>query len=272
MDSKLGAIEHNVNRMQDFARQAREKSVDLLVFPELCVTGYALGRIDHDTALSVHSAALQPLLEASHHLAIAFGFQEGDNLRTYNSVAFCEAGRVVHVHRKLYLPTYGTFEERKHFAPGQDVRAFSSALGPMAMLVCYDAWQPVAPFLAVQDGAKTLLLPACSAERGDLSEIDPIDYWQNIIRFHARMGESFVVFVNRVGLEDGVNFFGRSTILDPAGEVVAEAPAYEEALITADIDFDQVRRMRRRTPLVKEARLAMLRRQLERLAQAGGDL
>jgi predicted amidohydrolase len=231
IDCKLGAIEHNVSHMLNMVAQARERAVDLLVFPELSVTGYALGCIDHDTALSPEAPALQPLLKASGQMVIVFGFHEDGGLRSYNSAACFAAGQVMHVHRKLYLPNYSTFEERKHFSPGQTMRAFATDLGSMAMLICYDAWQSVLPFLAVQDGAKMLLIPTNSAESGALGGVDTADYWQNIARFHARIGECFVVFVNRVGRENDAHFFGRSHIVDPTGEILVEAPAHLEALI-----------------------------------------
>lgn len=272
IDCLLGDIEHNLGRMSEIIGQACEQKVDLLVFPELCVTGYSVGQVSEEFALSPADPRLLALLESAGEMSIVFGFPEDGGLRTYNSAAYFEAGRLLHVHRKLYLPTYDAFEERKHFSPGQAMRAFGSELGSMAMMVCNDAWQPVLPFLAVQDGAEILLIPTNSAESRFPDDVDTVEYWRDITRFYARMFESFVVFVNRVGSDSDFEFWGRSHIVDPSGAVVAEAPASREALITADIDLREVRRWRRRVPLVKEARLALLCREFDRLAQAGGDL
>jgi predicted amidohydrolase len=102
--------------------------------------------------------------------------------------------------------------------------------------------------------------------------LDTKEYWRDITRFYARMLESYVIFVNRVGKQDTLVFWGYSHVVDPWGRVVAEGPGHEEALITVDLDLDHVRRRRREVPLVKEARLALLRKELKRLAEEGGDL
>lgn len=272
IDCRLGDIEHNLGHMRTFVRRAREQTVDLLVFPELAVTGYCLGELSEESSLAPDDERLQPLLDESGPMALAFGLHEDGGLRTYNSAAYFESGRLVHVHHKLYLPTYGAFEERKHFSPGQAVRAFQAGCCRMSMMVCNDAWQPVVPFLAAQDGAEVLLVPTNSAESRFPGDIDTVTYWYDITRFYARMFQSFVVFVNRVGNDNGFEFWGRSHIVDPFGDIVVEAPAYREDLIAADIDVSQARRCRRRLPLIREARLALLCREFDRLAQTGGDL
>lgn len=176
------------------------------------------------------------------------------------------------MHRKIYLPTYGIYEERKYYTPGHTMRAFDTRFGRVAMLICNDAWQPFLPFVAVQDGAQALLVPASSAHTLYPGVIDTKSYWRDITRFYARMLESFVIFVNRVGEEGDLTFWGHSHIIDPWGRVVVEGPDHEEALITADIDLDDARRRRREVPLVKEARLALLSKELNRLVEEGGDL
>lgn len=272
IDSVPGEIEHNLNNMRAYVNQAREQAVDLLVFPELCVSGYSLGQISEEVSLAPSDPRLQPLLKDAGDMSIAFGFHEDGGLRTYNSAAYYESGHLTHVHRKLYLPTYGAFEERKHFSPGQSMRAFNTEHGAMAMMVCNDAWQPVLPFLAVQDGAQVLLIPTNSADSRFPGSVDNVEYWRGITQFYARMFQSVVVFVNRVGSEGEFKFWGRSHIAGPSGEIVVEAPRGEPALVFADIDLQEVRRERRRVPLIKEARLAFLRREFDRLAENGGDL
>jgi predicted amidohydrolase len=176
------------------------------------------------------------------------------------------------VHRKLYLPTYGVFEERKHFAPGGSLRAFDTALGRIALLVCNDAWQPALAFLAVQDAAQMLVIPADSAAGSYPGALDTRLYWRDITRFYGRMLESYVVFVNRVGTEGELEFWGGSHVVDPYGGLAAEAPEHEETVLIADIDLALVRARRREVPLVREARLALISREVERLLGEGGDL
>jgi predicted amidohydrolase len=268
MEPALGEVEENARRAREVVHAARSEDVDLVVFPELTLTGYSLGHVSDDVARSVDDAEISGLAEAADGLACVVGFAEAGRVHTYNSAAYLEGGAVRHVHRKLYLPTYDIWEERKHFTPGGSMRSFDTDIGRVAILICSDAWQPALAVLAVQDGARMLIVPTNSTRRRP--EIE--EEWRDINRFYARMLECYVVFVNRVGEEPGLSFWGGSHVYDPWGELVAEAPTDEPALITAELDLAAVRRRRREMPLVKEARLALLSRELDRLVAEGGDL
>jgi predicted amidohydrolase len=274
IDSVLGDTEKNLRRAKEVVAEARTRSVDLTVFPELSLSGYAVGELGADVPVWAQSEAITSLAEAAGEMAVVVGFcEEGRGFQTYNSAAYLEGGMLRHLHRKLYLPNYGIYEERKHYNPGQSMRAFDTGFGRMAILICNDAWQPFLPFIAVQDGAQVLIIPADSGSYPSYAELlDTRDYWRGITRFYARMLESYVIFVNRVGRQDGIVFWGYSHVVDPWGSVVVEGPLQEEALLTADIDLANVRRRRREVPLVKEARLALLAKELNRLAEEGGDL
>lgn len=272
IDCTLGDIEANLRRAAEVVAQAAAENADLVVFPELSLTGYSVGKVSEDVSLEAVGEEIAPLLDAHRALALVVGLSEAGRLHTYNSAAYIEGGTVRHLHRKLYLPTYGAFEERKHFSPGQAMRAFETRFGPMAVLICNDLWQPMLPFLAVQDGARVLIVPANSSRTRFPGMTDMPREWRDINRFHARMLESYVIFVNRVGTEGELDFWGGSHVIDPWGECVLEAPLDEPAVLTVDIDIDNVRRRRREIPLVKEARLALLAREIERLSAAGGDL
>jgi predicted amidohydrolase len=273
IDCVLGDTDENLRKAKEVVAMARERGVDLIVFPELSLSGYALGELDDDVAIEADSKPISSLAEDAGEMAVVVGFcEEGRGFHTYNSAAYLEGGTIRHLHRKLYLPNYRIYEERKHYNPGQSMRAFDTRLGRMAILICNDAWQPFLPFIAVQDGAQVLIIPADSGSYPYPELLDTKDYWRGITRFYARMLESYVIFVNRVGKQDEIVFWGYSHVVDPWGTVVAEGPLHEEALITADIDLGDVRRRRREVPLVKEARLALLARELNRLAEEGGDL
>jgi N-carbamoylputrescine amidase len=204
---------------------------------------------------------------------VVAGFPErGAGGKVYNSAAYIDGGLVRHVHRKLYLPTYGGWEERKHFGAGSAMRAFDTRFGRAAILICNDAWQPPLAFVAVQDGAEVMVIPTNSAH-GDSRELDVREYWRDITSLYARLFECYVVFVNRVGEERGARFWGGSHVLDPRGELVCECPEDEVAVIVSpELDPAAVRERRRRLPLTREARLGLLRRELTRLIDEGGDL
>jgi predicted amidohydrolase len=273
IDCLLGDLDENLRRAKEVVAKAKVESADLVVFPELSLVGYALGEFSSEVAIEAQSEPIISLAEEAGETAVVVGFcEEGRGLHIYNSAAYLEGGSLLHVHRKLYLPNYRIYEERKHYNPGQSLRAFDTKLGRMAMLICNDAWQPFLPFIAVQDGAQMLIIPANSGLYPHPELLDTKGYWRDITRFYARMLQSYVVFVNRVGRQESLVFPGYSHVVDPWGQVVAAGPEHEEALVTVDIDLGNVRRRRREVPLVREARLALLSKELNRLAEEGGDL
>jgi predicted amidohydrolase len=257
LDSRLGDLDANKRRAQETVAEARAGGADLVVFPELQLSGYALGAVEHDTSrtAAVATAAI------ADGVAALVGFHERDGGRRYNSAAYVENGAPLHVHRKLRLVDYAPFEEGAHFAPGESMRAFDTALGRAAVLICNDAWEPFLPSLAVQDGAELLLIPAASSRAVPEAE----SYWREATRFYARVLECYVVFVNRVGVEDGFTFWGGSHVVDPLGEIVAEAPRFEESLLLVDVHLDRVAASRRELPLAGELCPDLLRAELERL-------
>ena len=136
------------------------------MFPELSLTGYSLGRVPDDVALESLDGDLAGILDDDGRTGVVVGYAEAGRLHTYNTAAYLQEGVARHLHRKLFLTTYGIFEERKHFSPGQALRAFDTPFGRMAILICNDAWQPMLPCLAVQDGARVLIVPANSSGCG----------------------------------------------------------------------------------------------------------
>jgi predicted amidohydrolase len=269
VDCVLGDIEANLRTAKTAVAQAAEQGADLVVFPELALHGYPLGTYSADP-IPAADERLRAIGEEAG-VAVVTGFREDAGLQTYNSMAYLDGRSLVHLHRKLYLPNYDIWEERKHFAPGQSCRAFSTAHGRMGILTCNDAWQPFLPFLLAQDGAEILIIPANSVDTRAPEVLDSHAYWRELLRSTARMNELWVVFVNRVGATGHLEFWGGSSIVDPAGTVIAEAPVKQEALIVADIDPRASRRRRRELPLLKDARLGLLARELKRLIDEGGD-
>jgi predicted amidohydrolase len=252
LDATLGDVEANEARVRAALADAAAAHADLVVFPELYLSGYALQHVTAETARPPeHVAALAPSGPAA-----LVGFHEP----RHSSAAYVERGAVVHVHRKLYLVHYPPFGEDALFEPGDRLRAFDTRLGRFAILVCNDAWQPFLPFLAACDGAEVLLVPACSSDVVPEAE----EVWRALTRLTARLHQCYVVFVNRVGVEPGFRFWGGSHVVSPTGEVIAEAPRLEEALLVAELDLEEVARRRRELPLLGSPRLDFLREELAR--------
>ncbi|MFJ2743541.1 nitrilase-related carbon-nitrogen hydrolase [Streptomyces sp. NPDC087440] len=270
-DCVLGDVDANLEHARDQIRQAVAQGADLVVFPELSLHGYHLGALKQDTSVEARDPRLMELSTLGADVVV--GFHEYTSMRAYNTSAYYTAGTLLHAHRKLYLPNYLAWEERKHVSPGQSLRAYDlpGGRGRAATLVCNDAWQPVLPWIAVQDGAEVVVVPANSAASLDPEAMDTGLYWDSLLAYTARMLQCWVVFVNRVGSENGASFWGGSRVVDPRGMVVAQAPKWESALVTADISVHEARRQRRAVPLVAEARLGLVAREVSRLIEEGGD-
>ncbi|MGH4033215.1 nitrilase-related carbon-nitrogen hydrolase [Actinomycetota bacterium Odt1-20B] len=270
-DCVLGEVDENIAVAEEQIGQAAAQGADLVVFPELSLHGYHLGALKRDTSVDARDPRLLDLSRLGPDVLV--GLHEHTSLRAYNTSAYYSEGQLLHAHRKLYLPNYLAWEERKHVSPGQHLRAYDlpGGHGRAATLVCNDAWQPVLPWLAVQDGAEVIVVPTNSAASLDPEAMDTGLYWDTLLSYTARMLQCWVVFVNRVGNEHGASFWGGSRVVDPRGTVVAQAPKWEPGLVTVDIDVSEARRQRRAVPLVAEARLGLVDREVRRLIDEGGD-
>jgi N-carbamoylputrescine amidase len=255
----LGDVAANRRRAQAAVVDAEAAGAGLVVFPELFLSGYAVGTVAGKTAVPAEAAAEIAVGDAT----VAVGFHERAEDATYNSVAVATSGRVLHVQRKLFPVAYPPFSEHQQYARGDELRAVDTAGGRLAVLICNDAWQPIFPSLAVLDGAEILVMPAASSTA--FEEAEP--HWRAITSFFARVLRCYVVFVNRVGSEAGLTFWGGSHIVGPSGEVVAEAPRLEEALVLGEIDVEEVRAQRAQLPLESDPRLDLVHRELGRLSR-----
>jgi len=268
--TKLGDVEANLEKHLRFIKHARAEKAELAIFPELSLTGYML----QDLVPSVAHRAVdgdpifRPLLQASKSLDIMVGFVDEDSRhRFYIATAYLSGGAVVHVHRKLYLPTYALFDEGRFFTRGDTVRAFDTRFGRMGMLICEDFWHASPPYLLWLDGADVLLLGSASPGRG-LNAHDRLEsarWVEGVNQSYANLFTSFVLHSNRVGYEDGMNFWGGATIFDPAGQTVAHGPYFEEAVVTGTVDLGQLRRVRARLPLLRDERTSLVQTEMARI-------
>ena len=178
---------------------------------------------------------------------------------------------MLHVHHKAYLPTYGLFDEGRFFAWGDSIQAFDTRFGRVGMLICEDFWHASPPYLLWLDGADLFLFSSASPGRGlgKKPVLDSARWVEDINRAYAGQFTAFVVHANRTGFEDGLNFWGGSTIYDPNGELIAKGPYHAETLLMAEIDLNQLHRTRARLPLLRDERSALTLRELERILGNG---
>jgi len=269
INTKLGDVNANLEKHLTLAKEAAQSGADLLIFPELSLTGYVLQDIAADVARPASTAdpVFKPLLDASRSLDLLVGFVEVDTrYRFYISAAYLSGGEIVHVHRKVHLPTYGIFDESRYFAAGDSFKAFDTRFGRVGALICEDFWHVSSPYLLWMDGADLFYLTSASPGRGITDEILGSAQWvQDINRAYAGLFTSFFAHSNRVGFEDGLNFFGGSTVYDPDGRQIARAAYNDEALTLCEIDLAQLRRTRTRLPLLRDENPEMVQKELKRI-------
>jgi len=267
----LGDLEANLRMHLATARRAAAAGARLVVFPELSLTGYRLQDLVPEVALRLdRPGRLAPLLRLSRRIGIVAGLvEESEGHRYYNTALHLEGGRIVHAHRKVYLPTYGMFEEGRYLAAGDSFAAYRSGAGRMGMLVCEDAWHPASALLLAQDGADIVLVLANGPTQAVGGAGGPRNHetWRDLIRVTAQMQTVFVALVNRVGVEDGIGFFGASMVVDPLGQTISQAPTLREQLVFADLDRAALRRARTYYPLLRDERLSVLAREIDRLTR-----
>jgi len=267
---RLGDIEANLDLHLETIDLAADQGVELLVFPELSLTGYRL----RDIAFSVARQATRQdpvfarLLDASRTMDLVVGFVESNaRQKFFISAAYLAGGKVTHIHRKVYLPTYGMFDEGRYFAWGDAIRAFDTRFGRVGMLICEDFWHMSAPYTLWLDGADLMIFSSASPGRGVATEqkLGSARWVEHINQAYASLFTSFVIHTNRTGFEDGVSFWGGATIYNPEGNQIVQGPYYEEALVTAKIDLNEIRRARIRLPLLRDERVGLTMRELHRI-------
>ncbi len=252
----LGDVAANLALYEQAIARAKNENVELLIFPELSLTGYHLRDMVATVALRQDAPEFIQLRELSTSVACLVGLvEESSDFCFYNAAVYLSGGDIRHVHRKVYLPTYGMFDEQRYFARGDSVRAFDTPYGRAAALVCEDMWHPSTVYIAALDQALMLICPSSSPLRGiaDKRQQDEnARYWESLNRVYAETFGVFVIYANRVGFEDGVGFWGGSEVIDPFGQCIAKGRYYEEDFVTADISLDAVRRKRVAAPLLRD--------------------
>lgn len=273
IDVRVGDIEYNLKRHLDYAERAKAENARVIIFPELSLTGYSLRDIVHevpDTSYQDHPL-FKKILELSHDIHIvAGGVEESADYRIHNSVFLFSGGSTRTVHRKIYLPTYGMFEENRYFLPGNSVRSFNISAFKWGALVCEDLWHISLPYLLAQDGAEVIVGISASPTRlgGEAADEPAVaDVNMEHHKTYARLLSCYIIFCNRVGFEDGISFWGGSTVIDPGGRIIGRAPYFDDAIIYADISSEEIRRARRESRHALDERPEFVLKELERMTR-----
>ena len=274
----LGVLDDNLARHRELLAQAREAGAGLVVFPELGLTGYQLQDLAAEVAMRKDDPRLLDLAAETHGLSAVLSFvEEADDHRLFIAAALLEDGEVRFVHRKLFLPTYGLFDERRFFAAGDRLRVVDSRLGvKLGIAICEDFWHLGVPETLALDGAQILINVSSSPGR-DLAAVNEVGLgtavsWRTLMRIYAQLTTSFVVFCNRVGMDETISFWGGSEVIGPSGNAIFTAPLFDEGLYTVDVELGDVRRERIGLPLLRDERPELHLRELRRILAHRTDL
>lgn len=265
----LGNLEKNFEIHKDLINQAKQDSVDLLIFPELSLTGYTLKDLIHEVAIIPdNNPYMDEFKKLSQEMALVIGFvEEKDNGLIFNSAAYFAEGKLLHIHRKVFLPNYGMFEEAKFFAQGKNFNTFVSPFGKTGMMICYDFLHYSASYLLFCGGADMIITISSAPGRGYAEEqtYATSHMWELMGETISRFSQAFVIYCNRVGFEDGKAFAGGSFIYNPAGELINKASYTDETLMVQKIDLEAVKAMRKIWPYQRDNKPEVILQALKRI-------
>jgi len=254
-------VDANLERIVEALGAAHEAGAALVCFPEASLTGYFLmGGVEEVAAPAgfVYAELLRRFSVAcpGKTIEVSLGFYERDAGAIYNSALHARLGPddassgLLHVHRKVFLPSYGVFDEDRYVTRGRSVRCYESSVGTVATLICEDAWHSITAAIAAVRGAQVILIPSASPGRGLDGEVPRnVRRWEDICSWIAEEHGCFVVRTDLVGFEGGKGFAGCSTVHRPDGELISRAPLLEERMVRTDISMDEVASARLRLPL-----------------------
>ena len=273
MRPRKGAYQENLGRLGAVFRAAAvaPEPPELIVAPETALTGYFLEGGVRDLAVTAdqlfHDLSCQHRDAKAPPLDVALGFYEVHQNRLFNAGLYASLGGpdagVRHVHRKVFLPTYGVFDEERFVEAGRSVQSFDTRWGRAAILICEDVWHSFTPMLAALSGAQLIIVPSASPARGVYSTEDApgrpasLARWSRLAQDIAGEHGVYVALAQLVGFEGGKAFPGGSIVASPRGDLLAEAPLFEEALLTATLDFEEITRARTDLPLLADLEMRL---------------
>ncbi|MBV8425473.1 MAG: beta-ureidopropionase [Candidatus Eremiobacteraeota bacterium] len=259
---RKGDREANVADLIDAFKQLQDDPPDLIALPEAALTGYFLEGGVYELAES--SAAFARRLGAAWkaagargHVDAVSGFFENDSGTYYNSALYARLepsgkAEITHVHRKLFLPTYGVFDEERFHSRGKRLEAFPTRFGRAAIMICEDAWHGIVPTIAAVKGARIFLIPSASPGRGiaGAGELESITRWRALLQNYASEHGVFIIYAGLAGFEGGKGMTGSSQIINPRGDVVVAAGPLEACIVRAEIDLAEIEIARAGLPLL----------------------
>lgn len=271
----LGDVKKNLDLHLRYFEKARKKKVDLLIFPELSLTGYTLKDLVEDVAISPEDNSIfDQLIAESRDVSTVLGFvEEKEKGLFFNSSAFLSKGKILHIHRKVFLPTFGIFEEAKFFAQGKNFHTFPTPYGNTGMMICRDFLNYGAGYLLFAGGSEIMIIISAAPGRGIAGgeAYETSRMWESMGETISRFSTSFLIYCNRVGFEDGKHFAGGSFIFDPLGQLVSIASYLDEDFLVQEINLDFIREARKKWPYKRDDKPEVILEALKRIVRKYED-
>lgn len=271
----LGDVARNFDLHLQGVERARKEKADLILFPELSLTGYLLKDLVESVAIVPGSdRRFRELCILSREVGIVFGFvEEKERGLFFNSAALLAGGETLDIHRKIFLPTYGMFEEGKFFGLGKDYRAVKTPWGRAGLLICREFLSYGAHYVLLAQGTDLVLSISAAPGRGfsDAEDFATARMWEVMGEAMSYTSGCFVAYCNRSGFEDGIAYGGGSFVFSPFGRRLAKAKPVEEDFLVVDIDLEDLRRARKAMPFLRDDRPEIILHALKRAVDRHED-
>jgi len=252
ISSKRENKKENLRKIEEFTIRAKEQAADLVIFPELSLTGYVVRDQIYELAETIPGPSTKRIedLAKKTGMHIIFGMpelSEKTKATIFNTAVFVGPKGVIGKYRKMYLPTHSVFEEKRYFRPGYQTAAFDTELGNIGLCICYDLFFPEVCRLTRLKGAELIVsISASPAVRRS--------YFEILTAARALENTTFLAYVNLVGVEDGLQFWGGSRLVSPTGDVLAKAKNDEEAFVICEVDYSDIRPVETFIPTLRDLR------------------
>jgi predicted amidohydrolase len=266
ISSKRGNKEENIRKIEKITKKAKAQSADLVIFPELSLTGYVIRDQIYELAETIPGPSTQRIEEVTRKtgMHIVFGMPEQSEktkATLFNTAVFVGPEGFIGKYRKMYLPTHSVFEEKRYFRPGYQTAAFDTALGKIGLCICYDLFFPEVTRLTRLKGAQLIVtISASPAVRRS--------YFEILTAARALENTAFLAYVNLVGVQDGLQFWGGSRLVSPTGDVLAKAKYDEEDFVICEVNYNDIRPAETFIPTLRDLRPELfdeLKKHAERL-------
>lgn len=249
---KVGDKVHNIHKMATYITKARKQNADLIIFPELSLTGYTTRDRTYELAEAIPGPSTEKIedLAKQSKIHIIYGMIEKSakaNAVLHNTAVLTSPKGIIGCYRKMYLPTHSVFEEKRYFRQGHDAPVYATDIGKIGMMICYDIFFPETARLLKLKGAELI---ACISASPAVRR----NYFETLTTARALENTVYLAYTNLVGIEDGLQFWGGNRLITPNGKVIAQAKHDEDDMVLGIIDYTDLARAETFVPTLRDLR------------------